>query len=209
MFADKTDEILKDLNTNKLDNSWINFEKLVKNSIIDGNRFLNEFIVVHDGIMHMENKNAQILHFFSKGDVINQQVSGLNLEKNLFLVCDTDVEMTFVNREYFLNFATNKPSYMEWLLEMTLLNNMNLYNELIKYDFSTEGRVVYTLQYLCEKLKTNQKNDYFIVPAFINKVKLAKYGNISRKQLDKILESLTKKELIRIEDKRFYVKIPS
>ncbi|MBC8922223.1 Crp/Fnr family transcriptional regulator, partial [Escherichia coli] len=97
----------------------------------------------------------------------------------LRLVCDTDVSLIFIDREYFLNYATNKPSYMEWLLEETLINNKNLYNELIKYDLSAEERIVYALQYLCDKLEIESENGYQQIPKYINKIKMAKYGKIS------------------------------
>lgn len=209
VLTKQTQSIIDDLEINKLDSSWIVSQKLVKNSIINDDRFKNEFIIIYDGILHMQNADTQIIHFFSRGDVINQQVSSLNLEEKLFLVCDTDVELAFINREYFFNFAVNKPSYMEWLLEKTLMNNLNLYNELIKYEFSTENKVIHTLQHLCNKLGAQRKNNYFVLPSFINKFKLAKYCNISRTQLNKTLDSLIQKEVIQIENKIICVKIPS
>lgn len=208
LLNNQTKLILEDLETNKLDDAWMNSQKLAKNSIINDDRFKNEFIIIHDGVLHLQNANTQIIHFFSKGDVINQQVSNLNLIEKLYLVCDTEVELTFINREYFFNFAVNKPSYLEWLLEMTLMNNLNLYNELIKYEFSTENKIVHTLQHLCIKLNTECQNNYLVVPPFINKYKLAKYSNISRTQLDKTLVSLNRKEMIKIENKTFHVIAP-
>ncbi|EFS02247.1 nucleotide-binding domain-containing protein [Listeria seeligeri FSL S4-171] len=154
----------------------------------------------------MENKKFQILHFFSNGDIINQQVASISGENELHLVCDTEVSLVFIDREYFLNYATNKPSYMEWLLEATLVNNKNLYNELIKYDLSAEERIVYALQYLCEKLEIESEDGYQQIPKYINKMKMAKYGKISRKLLNEKLLLLIDKEILKEKQGKFYIK---
>ncbi|HBM3991245.1 TPA: Crp/Fnr family transcriptional regulator, partial [Listeria innocua] len=107
---------------------------------------------------------------------------------------------------YFLNYATNKPSYMEWLLEETLINNKNLYNELIKYDLSAEERIVYALQYLCDKLEIESENGYQQIPKYINKIKMAKYGKISRKQLNEKIILLLGKKVLKEKKGRFYIK---
>lgn len=135
--------MIRDLNKNKLEKNWIRCEKLSKK--IDTETFQDEFIIITKGILHVENKKFHILHFFSNGDIINHQVAIISGENELRLICDTEVSLIYIDREFFFNYATNKPSYMEWLLEATLVNNKNLYNELIKYDLSAEDRIVYNL----------------------------------------------------------------
>ncbi|MBC6178925.1 Crp/Fnr family transcriptional regulator [Listeria welshimeri] len=198
--------MVQELNKYKLKDKWIRCEKLSKNKIIKGETFLDEFIIIANGILHVENKKFQILHFFSNGDIINQQVASISGENELHLVCDTEVSLVFIDREYFLNYATNKPSYMEWLLEATLVNNKNLYNELIKYDLSAEERIVYALQYLCEKLEIESEDGYQQIPKYINKMKMAKYGKISRKLLNEKLLLLIDKEVLKEKQGRFYIK---
>ncbi|MBC6298112.1 Crp/Fnr family transcriptional regulator [Listeria sp. FSL L7-1517] len=206
MYNEKVKEMVQELDKYKLKDKWIRYVKLSKNKVIKGETFLDEFIIITNGILHVENKKFQILHFFSNGDIINQQVAAISGENELHLVCDTDVSLVFVDREYFLNYATNKPSYMEWLLEATLVNNKNLYNELIKYDLSAEERIVYALQYLCEKLEIESKDGYQEIPKYINKMKMAKYGKISRKLLNEKLLLLIEKEVLKEKQGRFYIK---
>ncbi|MBC1755317.1 Crp/Fnr family transcriptional regulator [Listeria seeligeri] len=206
MYNEKVKEMVQELNKYKLKDKWIRCEKLSKNKIIKGETFLDEFIIIANGILHVENKKFQILHFFSNGDIINQQVASICGENELHLVCDTEVSLVFIDREYFLNYATNKPSYMEWLLEATLVNNKNLYNELIKYDLSAEERIVYALQYLCEKLEIESEDGYQQIPKYINKMKMAKYGKISRKLLNEKLLLLIDKEVLKEKQGRFYIK---
>ncbi|MBC1470291.1 Crp/Fnr family transcriptional regulator [Listeria seeligeri] len=206
MYNEKVKEMVQELNKYKLKDKWIRCEKLSKNKIIKGETFLDEFIIIANGILHVENKKFQILHFFSNGDIINQQVASISGENELHLVCDTEVSLVFIDREYFLNYATNKPSYMEWLLEATLVNNKNLYNELIKYDLSAEERIVYALQYLCEKLEIESEDGYQQIPKYINKMKMAKYGKISRKLLNEKLLVLIDKEVLKEKQGRFYIK---
>ncbi|MBC1484150.1 Crp/Fnr family transcriptional regulator [Listeria sp. FSL L7-1485] len=206
MYNEEVKEMVQELDKYKLKDKWIRYVKLSKNKIIKGETFLDEFIIITNGILHVENKKFQILHFFSNGDIINQQVAAISGENELHLVCDTDVSLVFVDREYFLNYATNKPSYMEWLLEATLVNNKNLYNELIKYDLSAEERIVYALQYLCEKLEIESIDGYQEIPKYINKMKMAKYGKISRKLLNEKLLLLIEKEVLKEKQGRFYIK---
>ncbi|WP_270996008.1 Crp/Fnr family transcriptional regulator [Listeria seeligeri] len=206
MYNEKVKEMVQELNKYKLKDKWIRCEKLSKNKIIKGETFLDEFIIIANGILHVENKKFQILHFFSNGDIINQQVASISGENELHLVCDTEVSLVFIDREYFLNYATNKPSYMEWLLEATLVNNKNLYNELIKYDLSAEERIVYALQYLCEKLEIENEDGYQQIPKYINKMKMAKYGKISRKLLNEKLLLLIDKEILKEKQGKFYIK---
>ncbi|MBC1418493.1 Crp/Fnr family transcriptional regulator [Listeria fleischmannii] len=207
MLKNKTSEILLDLNQNKADSDWVRIMSIPKTSSIPGKYFKEEFIIVLEGVLHLGNKNKQIILFFSEGDVINQQVSDLNITNKLELICDTDVKLAFVYREYFLNFATNKPSYLEWLLEMSLSNNLNLYNEIMKHDYSTEDRLMYSLRYLSKKLNISCEDGFCKLPPFINKVNLSKYSNLSRKYLDIMLDSLVQQNLIRIESKSIYVKV--
>lgn len=206
MYNEKVKEMVQELDKYKLKDKWIRYVKLSKNKTIKGETFLDEFIIITNGILHVENKKFQILHFFSNGDIINQQVAAISGKNELHLVCDTDVSLVFVDREYFLNYAANKPSYMEWLLEATLVNNKNLYNELIKYDLSAEERIVYALQYLCEKLEIESKDGYQEIPKYINKMKMAKYGKISRKLLNEKLLLLIEKEVLKEKQGRLYIK---
>lgn len=206
MYNEKVKGMVQELNKYKLKDKWIRCEKLSKNKNIKGETFLDEFIIIANGILHVENKKFQILHFFSNGDIINQQVASISGENELHLVCDTEVSLVFIDREYFLNYATNKPSYMEWLLEATLVNNKNLYNELIKYDLSAEERIVYALQYLCEKLEIESEDGYQQIPKYINKMKMAKYGKISRKLLNEKLLLLIDKEILKEKQGKFYIK---
>lgn len=206
MFNENVKEMIRDLNKNKLEKNWIRFEKLPKNKKIDTETFQDEFIIITKGILHVENKKFHILHFFSNGDIINHQVAIISGENELRLICDTEVSLIYIDREFFLNYATNKPSYMEWLLEATLVNNKNLYNELIKYDLSAEDRIVYTLQYLCEKLEIESENGYQQIPKYINKIKMAKYGKISRKQLNKKISLLLNKKILKESKGTYYIK---
>ncbi|MBC1342405.1 Crp/Fnr family transcriptional regulator [Listeria welshimeri] len=206
MFNENVKEMIRDLNKNKLEKNWIRCEKLSKNKKIDTETFQDEFIIITNGILHVENKKFHILHFFSNGDIINQQVAAISGENELSLICDTEVSLVYIDREFFLNYATNKPSYMEWLLEATLVNNKNLYNELIKYDLSAEDRIVYTLQYLCEKLEIESENGYQQIPKYINKIKMAKYGKISRKQLNEKIMLLLNKKILKENKGIYYIK---
>lgn len=63
--------MIRELDKYKLQDKWVRFEKLSKNKKIDSETFQDEFIIITNGILHVENKIFQILHFFSNGDIIN------------------------------------------------------------------------------------------------------------------------------------------
>ncbi|WP_088809159.1 MULTISPECIES: Crp/Fnr family transcriptional regulator [Listeria] len=202
----ETVKVIKDLEKNQAEPTWVRRMDLIKSTMISGKYFKEEFMIVIDGTMHLESRNKQIILFFSDGDVINQQVSELSIHNDLQLVCDTDVKVVFVYREYFLNFATNKPTYLKWFLDISLLNNMNLYNELIKYQYSSEERLMCSLKMICEKLNIKIEKGYYQIPSFINKITLSKYSHISRQQLDILLAALIKKREIKMDNRTLYIR---
>ncbi|EEP7574803.1 Crp/Fnr family transcriptional regulator, partial [Listeria monocytogenes] len=80
MFNEKVKEMIRELDKYKLQDKWVRFEKFSKNKKIDSETFQDEFIIITNGILHVENKIFQILHFFSNGDIINQQVAKISGE---------------------------------------------------------------------------------------------------------------------------------
>lgn len=101
MFNENVKEMIRDLNKNKLEKNWIRFEKLSKNKKIDTETFQDEFIIITNGILHVENKKFDRLHFFSNEDIINQQVAIISGENELSLICDTEVSLIYIDREFF------------------------------------------------------------------------------------------------------------
>lgn len=101
MFNENVKEMIRDLNKNKLEKKWIRCEKLSKNKKIDTETFQDKFIIITNGILHVENKKFHILHFFSNEDIINQQVAAISGENELRLICDTEVSLIYIDREFF------------------------------------------------------------------------------------------------------------
>lgn len=198
--------MIHDLDENKLDEVDVKSENLKRNEVFDLQKLSRHLLIVESGTLHLENINFQILQFFSKENVIHQSPFDLGLQNQLHLVADTSVKVILIDREYFLNFAANKPSYMEWLLEAVLKNSSGLCFELMKYDLSTESRITYVMQKLCEKDRVTENNrGYKEIPSYMNKMKLAKYGGVSRKNLDLKLEVLQEKELVEVHGSSFLI----
>lgn len=129
----------------------------------------------------------------------------MNVDTQLKLVCDQTAKIVFVDREYFLNFAANKASYMEWLLTSVLSNTSALCFELMKHDLPADERIVYTLQRLCQKTQPVAKEEYYEVPNFLNKTKMAQYGAMSRKNLYNKLEVLEESEQVKQKNEKVFV----
>ncbi|WP_439443109.1 Crp/Fnr family transcriptional regulator [Listeria aquatica] len=199
-------KMIRDLDENKVSKSDVKFESIKQNEVLDVEKLTHHLLIIESGTLHLENKNFQILHFFSKENVIHQSPFELGLQDKLRLVTDTPVKIIFINREYFLNFAANKMSYMEWLLEAIMKNSSGLCFELMKYDLPTESRITYTMQKLCDKDDVTVDNRGFReMPRYMNKMKLAKYGGVSRKNLDLKLEILKEKKHVEIEEGHFLI----
>ncbi|MBC1756438.1 Crp/Fnr family transcriptional regulator [Listeria seeligeri] len=197
--------ILEDLERNKADNDWVTDETLLAGQTLENRHLLKHFLILEKGTLHLENQNSQILQFFTTGDIVFLSPYDMNVDTQLKLVCDQTAKIVFVDREYFLNFAANKASYMEWLLTSVLSNTSALCFELMKHDLPADERIVYTLQRLCKKTQPVAKEEYYEVPNFLNKTKMAQYGAMSRKNLYNKLEVLEESEQVKQKNEKVFV----
>lgn len=197
--------ILEDLERNKADNDWVTDETLLAGQTLENRHLLKHFLILEKGTLHLENQNSQILQFFTTGDIVFLSPYDMNVDTQLKLVCDQTAKIVFVDREYFLNFAANKASYMEWLLTSVLSNTSALCFELMKHDLPADERIVYTLQRLCQKTQPVAKEEYYEVPNFLNKTKMAQYGAMSRKNLYNKLEVLEESEQVKQKNEKVFV----
>ncbi|MBC2071099.1 Crp/Fnr family transcriptional regulator [Listeria seeligeri] len=197
--------ILEDLKRNKADNDWVTDDTLLAGQTLENRHLLKHFLILEKGTLHLENQNSQILQFFTTGDIVFLSPYDMNVDTQLKLVCDQTAKIVFVDREYFLNFAANKASYMEWLLTSVLSNTSALCFELMKHDLPADERIVYTLQRLCQKTQPVAKEEYYEVPNFLNKTKMAQYGAMSRKNLYNKLEVLEENEQVKQKNEKVFV----
>ncbi|MBF2373834.1 Crp/Fnr family transcriptional regulator [Listeria seeligeri] len=197
--------ILEDLERNKADNDWVTDDTLLAGQTLENRHLLKHFLILEKGTLHLENQNSQILQFFTTGDIVFLSPYDMNVDTQLKLVCDQTAKIVFVDREYFLNFAANKASYMEWLLTSVLSNTSALCFELMKHDLPADERIVYTLQRLCQKTQPVAKEEYYEVPNFLNKTKMAQYGAMSRKNLYNKLEVLEESEQVKQKNEKVFV----
>lgn len=197
--------ILEDLERNKADNDWVTDDTLLAGQTLENRHLLKHFLILEKGTLHLENQNSQILQFFTTGDIVFLSPYDMNVDTQLKLVCDQTAKIVFVDREYFLNFAANKASYMEWLLTSVLSNTSALCFELMKHDLPADERIVYTLQRLCKKTQPVAKEEYYEVPNFLNKTKMAQYGAMSRKNLYNKLEVLEQSEQVKQKNEKVFV----
>ncbi|MBC1470850.1 Crp/Fnr family transcriptional regulator [Listeria seeligeri] len=197
--------ILEDLERNKADNDWVTDDTLLAGQTLENRHLLKHFLILEKGTLHLENQNSQILQFFTTGDIVFLSPYDMNVDTQLKLVCDQTAKIAFVDREYFLNFAANKASYMEWLLTSVLSNTSALCFELMKHDLPADERIVYTLQRLCKKTQPVAKEEYYEVPNFLNKTKMAQYGAMSRKNLYNKLEVLEESEQVKQKNEKVFV----
>lgn len=198
--------MLQELNENKVYPSYVVFETMGKNQKLDVQKLNTHLLIVLEGSLHLENKNSQILQFFVPGNTIHQSPFVMNAQDSLKVMSDCESEIVLVHREFFLNFASNKIEYMEWLLEAVTENSSAFCFELMKFNLLPEKRIIYTLQTFCKKIHAREDSGYFKLPDFITKTMLSRYGGVSRKTLDKILVDLAEQRLLIKQDDTFFVK---
>ncbi|MBA3926771.1 Crp/Fnr family transcriptional regulator [Listeria rustica] len=198
--------IIEEISQNEPDATWISHKTFTKNTVINNKNLISHFVIVADGIIHLEITRAQILQFYKEGDMIYQSPYDINVHDQVSIVCDTDTKLIFVDREIFSDFAANKTEYMEVLLKSVLKNTSDLCLELMKHDLTVEPRITYTLQKFCDRVAPTLHGEYQEIPDFLNKSKLAHYGNFSRKSLYDKLDSLEEQDIIKQHNQKLYIK---
>ncbi|EAG9322486.1 Crp/Fnr family transcriptional regulator [Listeria monocytogenes] len=199
--------LIGELEYNTPEKGWIIREELNISEAFEIQKLEAHFILVLEGVLRMENEHQQILHYFRKNSVIYQSPYELRVQNKLRLVAETPAQIVLLHREFFLNYAANKASYSEKLMRAIMDNSASFMFELMKNDLNSEGRLAYSLQQLCQSLELEVKNEFYLLPDYVNKNKLALYSNISRKSLYKYLQNLERKGQIKMKDNQIFVRI--
>ncbi|EAG3568142.1 Crp/Fnr family transcriptional regulator [Listeria monocytogenes] len=199
--------LIGELEQNTPEKFWIIREELNISEVFEIQKLEAHFILVLEGVLRMENEHQQILHYFRKNSVIYQSPYELRVQNKLRLVAETPAQIVLLYREFFLNYAANKASYSEKLMRAIMDNSASFMFELMKNDLNSEGRLAYSLQQLCQSLELEVKNEFYLLPDYVNKNKLALYSNISRKSLYKYLQNLERKGQIKMKDNQILVRI--
>lgn len=199
--------LIGELEQNTPEKFWIIREELNISEAFEIQKLEAHFILVLEGVLRMENEHQQILHYFRKNSVIYQSPYELRVQNKLKLVAETPAQIVLLHREFFLNYAANKASYSEKLMRAIMDNSASFMFELMKNDLNSEGRLAYSLQQLCQSLELEVKNEFYLLPDYVNKNKLALYSNISRKSLYKYLQNLERKGQIKMKDNQILVRI--
>ncbi|EFP2887300.1 Crp/Fnr family transcriptional regulator [Listeria monocytogenes] len=199
--------LIGELEQNTPEKFWIIREELNISEAFEIQKLEAHFILVLEGVLRMENEHQQILHYFRKNSVIYQSPYELRVQNKLRLVAETPAQIVLLHREFFLNYAANKASYSEKLMRAIMDNSASFMFELMKNDLNSEGRLAYSLQQLCQSLELEVKNEFYLLPDYVNKNKLALYSNISRKSLYKYLQNLERKGQIKMKDNQILVRI--
>ncbi|MBC1360612.1 Crp/Fnr family transcriptional regulator [Listeria welshimeri] len=199
--------LIDELEHNTPEKVWVVREELDTAEVFEIKKLEAHFILVLDGVLRMENEHQQILHYFMKNNVIYQSPYELRVQNKLKLVAETPAQIVLLHREFFLNYAANKSFYSEKLMRAIMENSANFMFELMKNDLKAEDRLAYSLQQICQSLTLERENEYYILPEYINKNKLALYSNISRKSLYSYLQKLENKEVVKVNGNQILVRI--
>lgn len=165
--------LIGELEHNTPEKVWIVREELNISEVFEIQKLEAHFILVLEGVLRMENEHQQILHYFRENNVIYQSPYELRVQNKLRLVAETPAHIVLLHREFFLNYATNQPAYSEKLVRAIMDNAASFMFELMKNDLKSEDRLAYSLQQLCQSLELEVKNEFYLLPHYINKNKLA------------------------------------
>lgn len=155
--------LIDELEHNTPEKVWVVREELDTAEVFEIKKLEAHFILVLDGVLRMENKHQQILHYFMKNNVIYQSPYELRVQNKLKLVAETPAQIVLLHREFFLNYATNKSLYSEKLMRAIMENSANFMFELMKNDLKAEDRLAYSLQQICQSLTLERENEYYIL----------------------------------------------
>lgn len=198
--------LIEELEEQTPNKGWIIQENLKVGEAFKIKKLEPHFILILDGVLRMENENKQILHFFAKDNVIYQSPFDLRVDDKLILVAETKAKLVLLHREFFLNYASNKPHYFEKLMRAIMENSANFMFELMKNDISAENRLAYSFQNLCQSLNLPVEDGFSRIPSFITKQKMAQYSNLSRKSIYSYLDKLIQKDFLKVEDDDLWIR---
>lgn len=173
----------------KLNSDWLQKKRFSKKEIISEKLLGENILFVTEGVMHLEVKAEgyfNIFTFIQSGDIIYplDSLKGQNSR----IVVDYPTEVVSINLEYFLNFATMQPKYMEWLSEKIRQNLKNSFYEITK---SKNGPMLFeNLMHVQKILDREAKGTKDNVYQLFTKTKLATYCQISRSTFNNELKIL-------------------
>lgn len=173
------EKMLEKLNLFKLENNWVQRVKLKKGEFLSKEDVLKNIIWVEKGILHSELKikeKFQVFTLIKSNEIIYP--SSVEYEKNNWrIVADIPSKIILINKEYFLNYATVEPVYMEWLLDKANDNFHKASNELTKYARGLE--VQETIEQILEIMEKEGVSKEELLHYF-SKKKLASYTQVTR-----------------------------
>ncbi|MBC1521485.1 Crp/Fnr family transcriptional regulator [Listeria aquatica] len=190
-------DMLSQLNQHKLKENWVQRDFFIKKENIPTLQLLDNILFIQDGILHLEIEikgTFHILTFFQSEEVIYPNY--FNLEHiNWRIVADTPVEIIFFNQEYFLNYGTIEPKYMEWLLEKLSKNFHKISYEMTK--LNNKRGIMTNIEHLHQILK---KEDQLLpkkkIFSLFSKQMLTSYCQVSRSTFNNEFKSLKNSGLL-------------
>ncbi|MBA3925597.1 Crp/Fnr family transcriptional regulator [Listeria rustica] len=200
LFADVLN-MIDDLNKNKVSAKAVQEIQLEKNEILDLNQVKESMFVILSGVIQTECDNGNIVDFSSEGELLfaepiqnDKQEEWIPSYKTI-----TKSRLVKIDKEYFLNFASIKPSYMELILKMTTIKLMYVFNDSRKYNLTVEERFDFSLAELGQCLGVKEDEDRYVLPTYINKHKIASFSKTSRKYTAQRLSVLESEGNINVE----------
>lgn len=200
--------LVDELETNSPEASWVIREILPEAKPFEIQKLEPHFILILEGVLRLENQNKQILHYFAPDSVLYQSPYELRVQDKLMLVAEADAKIVLLHREFFLNYAANKPHYYEKLMRATMANAASFMFELMRNDITGEDKLMYSFQQLIHSLNLESRGEFYELPHFINLQSLSRYSHVSRKSMYTYLEKLERRGLIKRQRSILSVKNP-
>ncbi|MBC1794194.1 Crp/Fnr family transcriptional regulator [Listeria booriae] len=184
--------MVQDLEMNKLSSNDVKEFKLLRNERLDKELIKKNLFIIMTGVIQTECGNGNITDFIREGEVLFVQPIRNDKQQEWLpeYKAITSCKIIQVSKEFFLNFSSIKPSYMELILQMTANKLMYVMNDSRKYDLSVEERFDFSLAELGHCLGEQVEDNSFILPRYINKNKIASFSKTSRKYTSQRLQLL-------------------
>lgn len=169
--------------------------KLVRNidyaekQVLPTKLLANNIIFVKKGILHTEvkvNNEFCIFNFIQSGEILYP--NHLDKIEDRQVVVDCDTSLIIMNYEFFLNYATMKPSYMKWLIEKTNDQLQKVLYESTKQ--KDQDAIMMNLEYIHNILEQEGHDSEKELFDVFTKRKLASYCGVSRSTFHNKLKNL-------------------
>ncbi|MBC2002169.1 Crp/Fnr family transcriptional regulator [Listeria booriae] len=189
-------EMVTTLNQQKLKENWVQKLTLTEKKIMPASLLRDNILFIQKGMLHIEievDKTSHIFAFLQSDDIVYPSYFN-DSSRQMRVVIDSYTEVIAFNQEFFLNYATMKPIYMEWLSDKLDKNLSKFLYESTKP--RRQDNILTNLEYVNKVIQDELQQPNIEIFDLFSKRKLASYCHLSRSTFNSEIKNLQENNLI-------------